>query len=119
MNRSEFVDLAEMSLTERQAEAFHRRHIDGEGRQQTADAMDTTPSNVDNLERAARSKIRNAENLVSLVRGAGYEDTRSVGVCAECDEPTDSLQPRPGQDDVPMEEWVMVCEDCHAPEVER
>jgi len=114
MNRREFVSLTNMSLTERQSEAFYRRHIEGEGRQEVADAMDTSASNVDNLERAARSKIRNAENLVSAVRGAGYHDLLSVGVCADCDEPTDSLRPRPGQDDAPMEEWVMVCESCHS-----
>ena len=102
------------SMTERQAEAFWRRHIENEPRQVAADEMDTSPSNIDNLERAARSKLRNAENLVSLVRGAGYDDLRSVGVCADCDEPSGSLQPEPEQDDTPMDEWVMICEECYA-----
>ncbi|WP_435065903.1 hypothetical protein [Halobaculum sp. EA56] len=114
MDVDEFVAHAsEHGFGERQAEAFYRRHVVGEGRQEVATAMETSASNVDNLERDARSKLRSAENLVALVRGAGYDDLRSVGVCAECDEPAQSLRPRPGQDDVPMDEWVMVCEDCY------
>lgn len=114
MDRAEFVDHASMSgLGERQAEAFYRRHIIGESRQGAAESMETSASNVDNLERAARSKIRNAQNLVTIVEAAGYDDLLSIGVCAECDEPTSSLRPKPGQDDVSMEEWVLICEDCH------
>jgi len=117
MNRAEFVQSAvDGGLTERQAEAFYRRHIEGEHREVAATAMDLTPSNLDNAEREARSKIRKAETLVTVVRGAGYDDRRSVAVCASCDNPSNSLRPRPGQDDVPMEDWVLVCDDCYADE---
>ena len=113
MNRREFVEMAmHTALTRKQAEAFHRRHIEGQKRTTAAEQMDTSPSNIDNLERAGRDKIRQAANLTSLVDSLDYEAELSIGVCAECDEPTESLRPRPGQDDVPMEDWVMVCEDC-------
>lgn len=113
MNRDEFVAMAmHTSLTRKQAEAFHRRHIESQGRQAAGEEMDTSPSNIDNLERAARDKIRKANNLVSLIDGLGYDAELSVGVCAECDQPTESLRPKPGQNDVPMEDWTMVCEDC-------
>jgi len=120
MNCTEFVNLAaKSSMTERQAEAFWRRHIEGQSRQKAASELDTTPSNIDNLERAAREKLRHAENLIALVRGVGYDDLLSIGVCADCDEPTDSLRPRPGQDDVPMDDWIMICPDCHPSDTEN
>jgi transcriptional regulator len=113
MNRSEFVEMAmHAMLTRRQAEAFHRRHIEGQDRTVAADKMDTSPSNIDNLERAARDKIRQATNLTSLVDSLDYDAELAIGVCAECQEPTESLRPRPGQDGVPMEDWVMICKDC-------
>ncbi|MDB2253450.1 hypothetical protein PM033_17140 [Halorubrum ezzemoulense] len=113
MDRNKLVSPAsDSSMGERQAEAFWRRHLARQSRGEAADAMETSASNVDNLERAACEKLRHAENLVNVIRGAGYDDLLSVGLCADCDEPTDSLQP--GQDDVPMDEWVMVCQSCHA-----
>ena len=117
MNREEFVRWAsDGPIGERQAEAFYRRHVAGETRQEAARAMETSASNVDNLERAGKQRIMQARNLVNLVDGLGYDAERSIGVCAECDEPADSMRPAPGQDDVPMEEWVMVCEDCYEAE---
>lgn len=95
-------------LTERQAEAFYRRHVDGESRSAAADAMDTSASNVDNLERAARQKIVQAENLQALLDAVGYEHARppAIGTCSACDEPAESLQPLDGDLD------TLVCPDC-------
>lgn len=114
MNRDEFVRWAsDGPIGERQAEAFYRRHIAGESRQEAADAMDTSASNVDNLERAGRQRIMQARNLINLVDGLGYDGGRSIGVCAECDQPVESLRPHPDHEDAKMENWVLICEDCH------
>lgn len=75
MDCDEFVRKADQStsLTARQAEAFYRRHVAHETRQTAADAMETSASNVDNLERAARKKVRYASGLMALLTDAGYE----------------------------------------------
>lgn len=55
---------------------MHRVYVDGREfkfEQAAADAMETSPSNVDNLERAVRKKIRHASSLMALLADAGYE----------------------------------------------
>lgn len=112
MDRAEFVELAEMTrLTPRRAEAFYRRHVAGEGRQEAAAGMETSDTNVDNLERAARDEIRKASNLLAMIDAVGYEYGGEIGTCAECDQPARSLDPDP-RDDTPLEEVRMLCEDC-------
>ena len=114
MNRDEWLREAAVwtDLTERQAEALFRRAT-GEGRQDAADAMDSSPSNVDNLERAARQKVMNARNLVALadVIGAVPDEAAPIGTCAECDEPTPTLKPDTS-DDRPLDEHRMLCPAC-------
>ena len=51
-------------LTERQALAYLIREVVGVGRQETAAAMDTTASNVDNLHRRGREKVADARRVV-------------------------------------------------------
>jgi transcriptional regulator len=69
MTGDEFINNAQDSgLTERQAIAFFNRRVANISRQETAEALGTSASNVDNLERAAREKISNAYELVKLVR---------------------------------------------------
>jgi hypothetical protein len=110
MDREEFVEYAAL-LGDRQAEAFFRRHVDGESRGEAADAMGTSKSNVDNLERAARSTIRAASNLTGLVEGLDA-GPRQLGTCAQCDEPATRLRPDP-LSDAPLRERPMLCPDCH------
>lgn len=115
MDRNEWVyEVAEVtSLTERQAEALYRRNA-GETRQRVADALDCSTSNVDTLERTARQKIINANNLVSFASAIGVVPdgtTTPIGTCAECDEPTATLKPDPN-DDRDLQDQRMLCPDC-------
>lgn len=105
LTRKEWVRM--VSLTERKAEALYRRHVEGLDRQEAAEAMGCSPSNVDNLERAARSDIISAKNLVAAAEtiDAG-PDKAIVGTCAECDQPTSVLVPEEGPD------GPMLCEEC-------
>jgi len=116
MNRRDFLLAAEDStLTERQAEAFHARRVRGLDRQAAAEELDTSPSNVDNLERAAHQKFVVAQNSVALAEAVGALDgeTPDIGTCAECDEGSSELRPHPEDGDRPMPEMRMVCPDCH------
>lgn len=107
MDRAAFIRWSDdTGLTRKQAEAFYRRHVAGEGRQEAAAAMDTSTSNLDNLERAAREKIRKAANLRALLAGVDYEYDGEIGTCAKCDAPTDTLKPLDGD----ME--TLICPDC-------
>jgi len=115
MNREEWVAeaAASTSLTDRQAESLYRRASD-EGRQAAADAMETSPSNLDNLVRAAREKIMQARNLLPLASAIGADGDKwdiPLGTCSECDEGASSLKPDP-TDDGPVEDRRMVCSDC-------
>lgn len=60
--------LAGEILTERQALAYLLRELVGVGRQAAAEAMDTTPSNVDNLQRRGREKVSDAHRIVEELR---------------------------------------------------
>lgn len=114
MNLDEYIGWSvDTTLTERQAEALYRRQT-GESRQEAAESMDCSPSNVDNLERAARSKIINANNLLALARGidaAPNKHETAIGTCAGCDQPTSTLKPD-ADDDRPLEERRMLCPEC-------
>jgi len=101
---------ADTSLGERQAEALYRRQA-GETRQEAAGAMDCSPSNVDNLERAAREKIRVASNTLAMAESIGAAEPRSIGTCAECDEVASTLKPDLN-DDAPLEDRRMLCPGC-------
>jgi len=115
MTRDEWVrDAVESTaLTERQAEALYRRQA-GEERKEAAEAMGTSPSNLDNAEREARSKIVHANNLLALASSIGAEPEdygAAIGTCADCDTPTSSMSPHP-EDDGPLEDRRMVCSSC-------
>lgn len=114
MNREEWIQQASRtSLSERQAEALYRRQ-NGESRKEAAEAMDISPSNLDNAEREARSNIVRAHNLLALASGidAGPEEYgAAIGTCAVCDTPTSSMTPHP-DDDGPLEERRLVCSSC-------
>ena len=72
----EFIKKAQDSgLTERQAIAFFNRRVANVPRQETAEVLETSASNVDNLERAAREKVANAYDLVELVRAVDVDPT--------------------------------------------
>jgi len=66
------------TLTERQALAYLLRDVVGVSRDRAAAATDSSPSNVDNLQRRAREKLDDARRTVAgvdaLVAGAGGED---------------------------------------------
>lgn len=102
------------TLTERQAEALYRRQT-GEGRREAAAAMDVSPSNLDNAEREARTKIMRANNTLALAStiGAEPDEVAPIETCATCDEATTALVPDP-RDDAPLAERRMLCEDCVA-----
>lgn len=57
--------LAGAVLTERQALAYLLRNVLEIDRQAAAEAMDTSPSNVDNLQRRGNAKITDAERIVA------------------------------------------------------
>jgi len=61
--------LAGEVLTERQALAYLLREVIGADRGTAADAMDSTPSNVDNLHRRATEKIEDARRVVAELDG--------------------------------------------------
>lgn len=54
-------------LTERQALAYVYRELVGFAREETAVAMETSKSNVDNLHRRAREKVEQAERLLAVL----------------------------------------------------
>jgi predicted phage tail protein len=120
MQVDEFAMLAaDTPLTERQAEAFWHRHVAGHGRDESAEAMDTSASNVDNLERAARGKIIQAHNLTVLASAVDAEPGdwgAAIGTCARCDDPADTLtlHPDDAAAEVAMEDARQVCPDCEA-----
>ncbi|WP_267640778.1 hypothetical protein [Haloarchaeobius amylolyticus] len=60
--------LAGETLTERQALAYLLRDVVGVDRQLAADAMETTPSNVDNLQRRGREKVADARRVVGRLQ---------------------------------------------------
>lgn len=66
--------LAGTTLTERQALAYLLREFVGLGRREAADAMETTPSNVDNLHRRGREKVADARRIVEELRVLGAGD---------------------------------------------
>lgn len=76
--RSVAERLAGPVLTERQALAYLLRDVVGVGRQETAAAVETTPSNVDNLQRRGREKVADArrilEELEAIDAGTGPSD---------------------------------------------
>lgn len=55
------------TLTERQALAYLLRDVVGMERQPTAEVMDSTPSNVDNLQRKATEKLEDAERVLDAL----------------------------------------------------
>ncbi len=76
--------LAGETLTERQALSYLLRDVVGVSRERTATAMDSSPSNVDNLQRRAREKLDDARRTVAgvetLVADATAEaDTDDAG----------------------------------------
>jgi DNA-binding CsgD family transcriptional regulator len=74
MAADEFIKKAQDSgLTERQAIAFFNRRVANVSRQETAEALGTSPSNIDNLERSARQKIDNAYDLVKLAKAVNVD----------------------------------------------
>jgi len=68
-------EVAGTVITDRQALAVLLRDVVGIDRQTAADAMETTPSNADNLQRRGREKIQDARKLVerldAVVRAQG------------------------------------------------
>lgn len=113
MDKREFVEFADL-LGDRQAEAFYLRRVESVGRQEAAEQMDTSASNVDNLERAAHQKIIRARNLLNIVDATGVEVDAEVGVCAICDQPAESMTIHPDDDDVPIEDARMICSECES-----
>jgi len=111
LTQSEFVEFADL-LTDRQAEAFWHRRVEGSTRAEAAAEMGSSKSNVDNLERAAHQKIMQANNLVSVVDATGVEIEGVIGVCSQCDDPTRELRPNP-TDNSDLRKKQMVCPDCH------
>lgn len=84
-DQNEVIDTAEEiaaeidgpTLTERQALACILREVVGMERQPTADVMDSTPSNVDNLQRKAAQKLDDAErvlNALDTLQGSAAEE---------------------------------------------
>ncbi len=75
--------LAGETLTERQALAYLLRDVVGVSRDHAAEAMESSPSNVDNLQRRAREKLDDARRTVAgvdaLVAGAGRDGADADG----------------------------------------
>ena len=67
MELKRFLQEAENThLTQKQAEALFRTEVMDQSRQQAADEMDTSPSNLDNLLRAAQDNVAKAANTLKL-----------------------------------------------------
>jgi len=72
MTANEFFERAQSAgLTEQQAIALFDRRVANISRQVVAENLGTSRSNVDNLERAARKKIKSAQVLVDLAKSVG------------------------------------------------
>ena len=116
MKRERFLAVArDTVLSESQAEAFWHRHVAGHTRQEAADAMDCSKSNVDQQEHAARERILKAHNLMALANAVDAEPDEwgaPIGACANCDEPTSTLKLDPRDEGEPMEEMRQVCPEC-------
>jgi DNA-directed RNA polymerase specialized sigma24 family protein len=69
--------LAGPTLSERQALAFLLRKHVGLSRQDAADVMDSSASNVDNLQRRGRDKVAAARRLVADLDALGAEGADS------------------------------------------
>ncbi|PSQ17801.1 hypothetical protein BRD00_06305 [Halobacteriales archaeon QS_8_69_26] len=65
--------LAGPILTERQALAYLLREVAGLDRERAAEAMDSTPSNVDNLQRRATEKVEDARRILGELERLGGE----------------------------------------------
>jgi hypothetical protein len=116
MKREKFLELArDTVLSESQAEAFWHRHVAGNSRQEAADAMGCSASNVDQQEATARDRIIRAHNLVTLAEAVDAEPGdwgALIGTCAHCDEPQSEMKPDPRDEGQPVEEMRMVCPEC-------
>lgn len=66
--------LAGPTLTDRQALAYLLRDVVGLERKPTADVMDSTPSNVDNLQRKAREKLDDAQRVLDAIDAVEPEE---------------------------------------------
>jgi DNA-binding CsgD family transcriptional regulator len=73
--------LSSTSLTERQAEAYILREVEGCSREETAERMGISTSAVDQHLSAARGKVGDAHRLLSVLEGVRSEDRH---VCKEC-----------------------------------
>ncbi len=71
--------LAGAILTERQALAYLLREQVGVDRQAAAEAMETTPSNVDNLHRRGCEKVTDARRLVDGLRTLQVDGESDAG----------------------------------------
>lgn len=90
-------------LTERQAEAFVLRDVEGVPREAAAESMDISPNVLDKYLRAARDKVDSAEATVEAVQDVRHEEIPSR--CSECDS---TLGGRFSKDD----EGNALCVDC-------
>jgi len=71
--------LAGAILTERQALAYLPREQVGVDRQAAAEAMEMTPSNVDNLHRRGREKLTDARRLVDGLQTLQVDGESDIG----------------------------------------
>lgn len=78
-------------LTERQALAYLLRDVVGVDRARTADAMDASASNVDNLQRRGREKVADARRVV-----AGLDALVATDATRRSGEASTNEQPRGG-----------------------
>lgn len=67
------------TITERQALAYLLRELLGMERQPTADVMETSPSNVDNLLRKAVEKLEDAERVLTTLDTIQDSEEESTG----------------------------------------
>jgi hypothetical protein len=123
----QFVELAHF-LTDEEAEAWFRRRVKGQSRDEVASEMDRTAGEVDELEREAYTKITKAGSLLGSIKTSGVEladvagielrrtGNPEIGVCAVCDEGSTTLLPDPfdtdEHGDPDGEDARQVCPDC-------
>ena len=65
-------------LSERQAEAFALRAIEGRDRHEAAELMGLTASTVDDHYRAAASKVEAANETLGLIEGSAPDEIETV-----------------------------------------
>lgn len=90
-------------LTERQAEAYVYRHLEGLGRQETAEKMGLQPATLDDFVADAEKKLETAEQ--TIIMRSEIVDMTPPDTCDMCDDQV-------GSNALRNVGTIYVCEEC-------